>query len=299
MKNHVFPSCSAACRFLLICLVVAVPIGPGPVLAQAPAPALTIDRTQLEARLNAVGTLIETSSGAKQIEANGDPGARAKREQAREAYRAAQAAFQAGDDAKAQRLVVEASSRMFEAVRLAGAGELSDRKAQDDFSVRLESVKALLDAQRRIGAEKRDAPGAAEAVKTVESLLGEAESLSRSDVTRARAKLEQAYLVARASIGSMRSGDTLVRSLEFSSKEEEYRYEIDRNDTHQLLIRVLLQEKGERPEAVALMDKARQLRVQAEAAAAGGDHAGAIGLLEDSTRELVRAIRGAGIYIPG
>ena len=39
----------------------------------------------------------------------------------------------------------------------------------------------------------------------------------------------------------MRSGDTLVRSLNFASKEEEYRYEIDRNDTHQMLIKVLVE----------------------------------------------------------
>jgi hypothetical protein len=45
--------------------------------------------------------------------------------------------------------------------------------------------------------------------------------------------------------------------------------------------------------------KAKELRTQAEAAAAKRDHAQAVKLLEDSTVELVRAIRNAGIYIPG
>jgi hypothetical protein len=47
------------------------------------------------------------------------------------------------------------------------------------------------------------------------------------------------------------------------------------------------------------VDKATQLRTQAESTASKGDYVGGIKLLEDSTAELVKAIRGAGIYIPG
>jgi hypothetical protein len=47
------------------------------------------------------------------------------------------------------------------------------------------------------------------------------------------------------------------------------------------------------------LDRARALRGQAETAAGKGDHAAAVRLLEDSTAELVKAIRNAGIYIPG
>jgi hypothetical protein len=44
---------------------------------------------------------------------------------------------------------------------------------------------------------------------------------------------------------------------------------------------------------------AAKLRTQAEGEAARSDHRGAIRTLEDSTRELVKAIRAAGVYIPG
>jgi hypothetical protein len=53
------------------------------------------------------------------------------------------------------------------------------------------------------------------------------------------------------------------------------------------------------PAMQAFADKATQLRAEAEAQAARGDHAGAVKSLEDSTRELVRAIRSGGLYIPG
>jgi hypothetical protein len=47
------------------------------------------------------------------------------------------------------------------------------------------------------------------------------------------------------------------------------------------------------------VDRSAVLRADAEAQARRGDHAAAIKVLEDSTRELVRAIRAGGIYIPG
>jgi hypothetical protein len=47
------------------------------------------------------------------------------------------------------------------------------------------------------------------------------------------------------------------------------------------------------------LEQAAALRTSSEGAAAKKDFEGAIRLLEDSTKELVRAIRGAGVYIPG
>jgi hypothetical protein len=188
---------------------------------------------------------------------------------------------------------------MFEAVRFAAPEQVSAPKAQTDFDTRLESVKALLGAQKRISTEKSGTPGAAETTQTIERLVAEAQQQRSSDITRARSTLEQAYLVARAAIGSMRGGDTLVRTLTFASKEEEYRYEVDRNDTHQMLIQLLLKDKSGATNVQDFVTTARALRGRADSASKGGDWAGGIQLLEESTRELVRAIRAAGVYIPG
>jgi len=71
-----------------------------------------------------------------------------------------------------------------------------------------------------------------------------------------------------------------------------------------MLIKVLLADRKDASGAMpagmqAFTDKAAALRADAEAQAKRGDHAAGIKLLEDSTRELVRAIRSGGIYIPG
>jgi hypothetical protein len=70
-----------------------------------------------------------------------------------------------------------------------------------------------------------------------------------------------------------------------------------------MLVRVLLQDKQQAPAGeaavAAFVERARGLRTRAEEVARRGEHAAAVRLLEDSTGELVKAIRGAGVYIPG
>ena len=268
-------------------------------LAQAQSPAAPpLDREQIERRLASVETLIERSSAAKQVEASSVPGALQLRDKARGAHREAAEAFRAGDLARASALLPQASSHMFEAVRLAAPEQVTGAKRRTDFEARLESARALLAAQRRIAAEK---PGgnAAETTRAIETFIRRAEDESRAGrLDQASVAVEQGYLLAKAAIGSMRDGDTLVRSLSFSSKEEEYRYEVDRNDTHRMLLKVLV-EQSKADRVGGFMEKAAALRGQAEGAAGTGDFAAAIHMLEESTRELVRAIRMSGVYIPG
>jgi tetratricopeptide (TPR) repeat protein len=260
------------------------------------------DRTQVEKRLQSVGTLLEKSSGARQVEGSGDDQAAQKRVKAREAYGKAQEAFKQGDYARTSKLLDEASALMFDAVRSAQPEKVAADKAKVDFQTRMDSVKALLAAQQRIAKEKSNVKDAAETSRSIEKAMQEANRLAAENkYAEARQTLDKAYLVARSSIGSMRGGDTLVRSLHFANKEEEYRYELDRNDTHQMLITVLLDEKrGDSDRMVqGFLAKAKQLRGEAEATASRGDHGKAVQLLEDSTAELVKAIRNSGIYIPG
>lgn len=268
--------------------------------AAALASAQGVDREQLERRIAAVETLIERSSAAKQIESGGNEPARAHRERAREIHRKAVQAYRAGDLEGASRLLPQASLAMFEGVRLAGAETVVADKRRADYDARLESARSLAAAQRRIALEKKGVPGASETSRTIDELIAQAErEAAGGDIEKARGSLDRAYLVAKASIGSMRGGDTLVRSLDFASKEEEYRYEVDRNDTHRMLLKLLVSDPAKAASAQAASGKATELRARAEQRAASGGWAEAVGLLEESTKELVRAIRAAGIYIPG
>ncbi|HET9651767.1 MAG TPA: hypothetical protein VFP36_06235 [Usitatibacter sp.] len=265
----------------------------GVAFAQAPA---VPDPAQLERRIASVETLIERSSGAKQVEASGVAAAQQKREMARAKHREAVVAYKSGDFARTAALLPEAASQMVEAVRLAAPEQVTNGKVKSDFAARLESARALAAAQRRIAAEKGASP---ETTKAIDKLIAQAESEAAAGrYEPASAALEQGYLLAKAAIGSMRNGDTLVRSLNFASPKEEYAYELDRNDTHRMLLTVLL-DSARAQSAAPAMNRAAELRQQAEGQARVSQYESAIHLLEESTRELVRAIRMAGVYIPG
>jgi tetratricopeptide (TPR) repeat protein len=303
----------------------------GPVLAQSvPAPAAPAtgasapppprsaqphDPAMLARRHQSIGILIERSSAAQQIDRSGDAAARERRDSARLIHREAGQALDAGEVERAARLLDDAAREMMAGVRLAKPEQVAGEKARRDFDARLESTRALLAAQQRITDEKAaSAPSASsrpitrearDATREIERRLAEAQALARQGrIDEARPLLDRAYLTARVSIESLRRGDTLVRSLNFASPREEYDYEIDRNDTHKMLITVLLADRKDAqgampPQMQPYVDKAAALRSEAEAQAKAGDHAGAVRTLENATRELVRAIRAGGVYIPG
>jgi hypothetical protein len=263
------------------------------------------DRVSLERRAQSVGTLIEGSSASRQIESSGVAAARERRDNARLMHREAGSLIGSGDLAGAARLLDQAAREMMDGARLARPDQVAGEKSKRDFDARLESARALLVAQQRITQEKQAPAEALQATRRIEADLAQAQALAvqgRHD--EARPLLDKAYLSARVSIESMRRGDTLVRSLNFASKREEFDYEVDRNETHRMLVNLLLADRkdpgGAMPPAMqSFVDKAGVLRRQADGLAQGGDHAGAVKLLEDATRELVRAIRAGGLYIPG
>ncbi len=280
-------------------------VGPPVQVAQvAPPPAQPApDKDSVGRRLQSVGTLIESSSAAKQIESSADPRALERRSEARGLHRQASAAYAAGDYVGASRLLDDAARAVMAGARLANPEQVTEEKKRRDFDARAESVKALLAAQRRIATEKSAGREAQEAAQNIESQMAQAQKLAAGGkLDDARPVLDRAYLTAKLSIESMRRGDTLVRSLKFASPREEYDYELDRNDTHRMLVRVLLADRpGAETQAgiQGAVEIAAKLRADAESLAGRGDHAGAIKALEESTRALVRGIRGAGIYIPG
>jgi hypothetical protein len=284
----------------------------GGALAQtAPAPNTTesaasrlagnkMDKAQLSSNLESVGKLLESSSAARQIESSKAPDALQRRDRARELHRAAKAALDQGNLEKAAALLAESRSVFFDAVRFAAPEEVSAKKLENDYLLRLESVQALLAAYKRVSGEK-SAKGVTETVAQIERSITAAAALAKErKFKEARVEIDRGYLVAKAGLTSLRSGDTLVRSLNFANKEEEYHYEIDRNNTHLMLIKVLVDEHKAGGDMVqGYLTKGQELRLKADEAASRKAYDEAVKLLEEATSELVRAIRNAGIYIPG
>ena len=261
---------------------------------------------QLESRLQSVGKLLETSSAARKISASDNAEAKQKHQKAVTLYQQARQADSAGNAQQASDLLKQATMTMFEATRMIEKDESFFAKDLNDFDARKESVQALCTAYENIAKEKGvTSKEENELHEFVHKRVDQAVVLKdQNRVKEGRKKLDEAYVAAKVAIEHLRGGETLVHSLNFANSEEEYHYEVDRNDTHRMLVDVLLKEKMSRnSSARAMVDKflgkADELRKVADSQAAHGEYENAVGTLEQSTKEIVRAIRSAGIYIPG
>ena len=265
---------------------------------------------QTASRLQSVEKLLETSSAARQVKNSNNQAAKKKRDEAIQLYHQAKEADSSGDDSKAAELLKKATQTMFEATRMIEKGETFQAKYLHDFESRKASVEALCTAYENIAQEKgllnsnNEFPHS-ELHDFVHARVDQAVALKEQNrLQEGRKMLDEAYVAAKVAIEQQRGGETLTHSLNFASSEEEYHYEVDRNDTHRMLVNVLLQEKMSRNNTAREMvekflGKADALRKQADSQASGGEYENAVSTLELSTREIVRAIRSAGVYIPG
>ncbi|BAL22872.1 hypothetical protein [Azoarcus sp. KH32C] len=182
----------------------------------------------------------------------------------------------------------------------APAADAPNPRVQKEYAARMDSTRALRDALERIANEKNDDPGKQE-VALIDKLMRDADAqVAQNNAKRGRAILDHAYLRAKVQIERLRGGETLVRELKFDTKEDEYRYELDRNDTYGMLMKLLVQPGGAKEaELKAHVERAARLRKDAEGIAAKKGFEDAVKTMEESSGEYQRALRTAGVMIPG
>jgi len=260
--------------------------------------------TNMSSRLGYVERLLTESSAARRIEESGDAEALDLKAKATSRFDNARRLNDSGDIESAEGELREAIRLMTAAVQASNADNGVSSKDANDYARRRESLQALATAHDRIATEKGD-KGMNRALqeKVAADLVVADELLEQGNADDARAALDTIYEAIKVSLEGLRGGDTLVRELSFETKEDEYEYEVDRNDTHRMLVQVLLADKIEnspmRASAEKFISNAEALRSEAEGVAGNGQFEEAIELLEKSTKELIRAIRSAGVYIPG
>jgi len=258
----------------------------------------------LTPRLGYVERLLTESSAAKQVDASGNPQALELKARALEHYDKALRLADDGDAETAESELREAIRLLTDAAHAAHGDAAVSQKQSEDYGRRRDSVVALATAHDRIAAEKGLQDMNRELQAEVDAGLQASDGLlQQGRPDEARARLDATYEAVKLSLEKLRGGDTLVRELRFESKQDEYAYELDRNDTHRMLVQVLLADKMQagavRQTADEFIANAEELRSRAESAAAKAHYEEAIELLEQSTREFIRAIRSAGVYIPG
>jgi hypothetical protein len=257
----------------------------------------------LDRRFLMVSKLIESSSGARQVEDSGIETAIKAREEARRLYMEARSSADSADIEAAEALLTAATKKMFQATRLA-SDSLSENKEMTDLAKLERSVDALVKALGTIENEG-DVDFDFEKVATqVDGYRSRAAAMVQNhQLDGAMAMMAQAYDVLKSAIEEVRGGETLTKSIHFDSVEEEYAYELDRNDTHRMLVTILAkQDPGNSAKNKMITEfllKATALRAEADNYAANNDINSAMQSLEASTRQLIRIIRMSGVYVPG
>lgn len=253
-------------------------------------------------RMDKIGKLINTSSGARQVLSSDSLQAKASHEKAKALY--AQA-LQSSDKAEASSLLNQSIKAMYTAIRAASPASLLAEKKQTDFDRLKRSIDTFMEQQERISDEKgSDAEGNA-LRSQVTMLVGEATRVfDAGETEKGQALLRESFEMLRNSIEGMRGGETLIRSLNFATKKDEYDYELERYKSQRMLVDVLLKEKLAASAYTAkkvseYIAVAEEERAGAERQAAGGDHDEAVKSLERARKQVVRALRSGGIYVPG
>lgn len=265
-------------------------------------PVVSAQAQALDPRMDKIVKLINSSSGAKQVMSSDNPLAHEFHAQAKALF---DQALQATDKAEASRLLNESVKAMYSAIRSASRESVMAEKHVTDYKKLMRSVDAFREQHERISDEKGAGSEGRALRGQVNTLVAEADkAFAAKEYAKAQLLLRESFEMLRNSIESMREGETLVRSLNFATKKDEFDYELERYQSQLVLVDVLLKDKRASSAYVAkqvdgYIVVAEEARAQAESAAAQGDYVAAIGLLEGARKQIVRALRTGGIYVPG
>ena len=183
------------------------------------------------------------------------------------------------------------------------ASGFAEENATASYEKKLKSVQGLLAAHKRITDLSSDAETERALQKKVLPLLAESESdVKQQKYEEAFASLSKAYFLIASSINTQRSGQTLIRSLDFATEKEAYEYEFGRYENYQMLVNMMIDErKAFKRDARTkpFFDEAARYQSQAEDLAKQGQYTKAAELIEKASKSLVNLLRDSGVHIPG
>jgi hypothetical protein len=122
---------------------------------------------------------------------------------------------------------------------------------------------------------------------------------AKNNYVKANEVLQDAQRLVTMALHKMLDSQTIVYDLKFDSPAEEFDYELRRYKGYEDLIPVAIEMKKPAPGAVKLMEsflaKAQKRRDEAKQKAAENDYAEAIGMVQQATTMVRRALRMVGV----
>lgn len=221
---------------------------------------------------------------------------------AKAALAKARQAVAAGDLDRAEQFALQAQRGAMSAYR-ASSDDRAAERGQDRFNRRRAEVESFASAYRAMLAEEGSSAAAREDEAAAAELMRRADARAQaSDFASGEALLTAAY--ERVVLGFKREKDrqTVEYRLTFANPEEEYRYEVRRYGTYELLLERRLDggevSGGDRAALDETRAGAERLAAEAAGAAQRGDFTAALRLHERATDQLIVALRRSGMMLP-
>ena len=173
---------------------------------------------------------------------------------------------------------------------------------KDDFKSRRSQISSFIRALEAGSAADQLSPWAGR-LAVARKGLEQADALFEQEkYVEAHGRLVSIYEDVVVIVGEARRNQSIIYQLSFTTPADEYAYELERNKSYEILVDIAIAEKQNsdkalRPYIMKLVGQSRELREQAGVQAAGGDHVKAIRTLESATRQLVQALRSAGVMV--
>lgn len=182
-----------------------------------------------------------------------------------------------------------------EATRLAMASTLDSNELRQSYARRDASVRSLQAAFERVAKEKNVSQSVLTDTRKLQSEATFAADAGQYPM--AIAKLDQAYLFVKTALAGLRGGSELIASKSFETPEQEFQYEMARNDDYAQLIRGLLDRSPERSDWIGLQLHSKRLRDTADQDARAHEWKDALLRINESTGDLKKILRAAGFPI--
>ncbi len=179
----------------------------------------------------------------------------------------------------------------------------AENNSKVSYERKLKSVKSLLAAHKRITDLNSDSNIERKLQKEIFPLIAESEKyVEQQKFKEAFSSLSKAYFLIANSIKNQRTGQTLIRSLDFATEKEAYEYELGRYENYQMLVDMMIDErKAFKRDARTkpFFDEASRYQSQADNLARQGKYSKAAELIEKASKSLVNLLRDSGVHIPG
>lgn len=205
------------------------------------------------------------------------------------------------DDA-AQLLDEALKSSSAESRRLKSESALSEGAQRQTYQNLREQVATYRASILELSKDSKSGAAARNLLARIDAMSAEAgkqEGLGR--LREANRMLSDTYKLAVAELSRLRAGQEVVMSLNFATPADEYAYEQKRFESGEMMVGMMVAEgraAGDRQLQVdAYASEGRRLKAEATRLAGEGRHKEAIGVMEQATGQINRALQSMGVPV--